>query len=63
MVKALALGARAGMIGRAYLWRLGANGQACVELDRRAVARGFGDPDRVHPPTRRRLERTGRTYP
>ena len=30
-VKALALGARAVMIGRAYLWGLGANGQAGVE--------------------------------
>ena len=31
MAKALALGARAVMIGRAYLWGLGANGQAGVE--------------------------------
>jgi heme/flavin dehydrogenase (mycofactocin system) len=31
VVKALALGARAIMIGRAYLWGLGANGQAGVE--------------------------------
>jgi pre-mycofactocin synthase len=31
VVKALALGARAVMIGRAYLWGLGANGQAGVE--------------------------------
>ena len=31
MVKALALGARAVMIGRAYLWGLAANGQAGVE--------------------------------
>jgi isopentenyl diphosphate isomerase/L-lactate dehydrogenase-like FMN-dependent dehydrogenase len=31
VVKALALGARAVMIGRAYLWVLGANGQAGVE--------------------------------
>jgi len=31
VVKALALGARAGMIGRAYLWGLAANGQAGVE--------------------------------
>jgi pre-mycofactocin synthase len=31
VVKALALGARAVMIGRAYLWGLSANGQACVE--------------------------------
>ena len=30
-MKALALGARAVMIGRAYLWGLGANGQAGVE--------------------------------
>jgi len=30
-VKALALGARAVMIGRAYLWGLAANGQAGVE--------------------------------
>jgi heme/flavin dehydrogenase (mycofactocin system) len=31
IVKAVALGARAGMIGRAYLWGLAANGQAGVE--------------------------------
>ena len=31
MLKALALGARAVMIGRAYLWGLGANGQTGVE--------------------------------
>ncbi|WP_345153369.1 alpha-hydroxy-acid oxidizing protein [Nonomuraea rubra] len=31
MIKALALGARAVMIGRAYLWGLAANGQAGVE--------------------------------
>jgi hypothetical protein len=31
VVKALALGARAAMLGRAYLWRLAANGQAGVE--------------------------------
>jgi L-lactate dehydrogenase (cytochrome)/glycolate oxidase len=31
VVKALALGARAAMIGRAYLWGLAANGQAGVE--------------------------------
>src|SRR5664279_902069 len=31
VIKALALGARAVMIGRAYLWGLGANGQAGVE--------------------------------
>ena len=31
VVKALALGARAVMIGRAYLWGLGANGEAGVE--------------------------------
>ena len=31
VVKALALGARAVLIGRAYLWGLGANGQAGVE--------------------------------
>src|SRR4051795_5794404 len=31
VVKALAFGARAVMIGRAYLWALGANGQAGVE--------------------------------
>ena len=30
-MKALALGAKAVMIGRAYLWGLGANGQAGVE--------------------------------
>ena len=30
-MKALALGARAVMIGRAYLWGLAANGQAGVE--------------------------------
>lgn len=30
MVKAVALGARAVMIGRAYLWGLAANGQAGV---------------------------------
>jgi L-lactate dehydrogenase (cytochrome) len=31
VVKALAVGARAVMIGRAYLWGLAANGQAGVE--------------------------------
>jgi L-lactate dehydrogenase (cytochrome)/glycolate oxidase len=31
VVKAMALGARAVMIGRAYLWGLAANGQAGVE--------------------------------
>ena len=31
MVKAVALGARAVMIGRAYLWGLAADGQAGVE--------------------------------
>ena len=31
MVKAVALGARAVMIGRAYLWGLAVNGQAGVE--------------------------------
>jgi isopentenyl diphosphate isomerase/L-lactate dehydrogenase-like FMN-dependent dehydrogenase len=31
VVKALALGAKAVMVGRAYLWGLGANGQAGVE--------------------------------
>ena len=31
VVKALALGAKATMIGRAYLWGLAANGQAGVE--------------------------------
>jgi L-lactate dehydrogenase (cytochrome)/glycolate oxidase len=31
VIKALALGARAVMIGRAYLWGLAANGQAGVE--------------------------------
>ncbi len=31
VVKAIALGARAVMIGRAYLWGLAANGQASVE--------------------------------
>jgi len=31
VAKALALGARAVMIGRAYLWGLGANGQTGVE--------------------------------
>jgi L-lactate dehydrogenase (cytochrome) len=31
MVKAVALAARAVMIGRAYLWGLAANGQAGVE--------------------------------
>jgi isopentenyl diphosphate isomerase/L-lactate dehydrogenase-like FMN-dependent dehydrogenase len=31
VVKALALGARATMIGRGYLWGLAANGQAGVE--------------------------------
>ena len=31
MAKALALGARAVLIGRAYLWGLAANGQAGVE--------------------------------
>ena len=54
VVKAVALGARAVMIGRAYLWGLAANGQAGVEnvLD---ILRGgiesalLGLGPRVHP--------------
>ena len=42
VVKALALGARAVMIGRAYLWGLAANGQAGVrERARPSSARGI----------------------
>ena len=48
VVKALALGARAVMIGRAYLWGLAANGQAGVEnvLDdpARRASRGAARP-------------------
>ena len=65
VVKALALGARAVMIGRAYLWGLAANGQAGVEnvLDilragidsslrglGRASVRELGPSDVVVPP-------------
>ena len=42
VAKALALGARAVMIGRAYLWGLGANGQAGVENVLDVIRDGLG---------------------
>lgn len=42
VVKALALGAKAVMIGRAYLWGLAANGQAGVENVLDIFAGGIG---------------------
>ena len=56
VVKALALGARAVMIGRAYLWGLAANGQAGVEnvldilrsgIDSTLLALGHADTDEI----------------
>ena len=56
VVKALALGARAVMIGRAYLWGLAANGQAGVEnvldilrngIDSTLLALGHSDTDEI----------------
>jgi isopentenyl diphosphate isomerase/L-lactate dehydrogenase-like FMN-dependent dehydrogenase len=41
VVKALALGAKAVMIGRAYLWGLAANGQAGVENVLDIIAKGI----------------------
>jgi heme/flavin dehydrogenase (mycofactocin system) len=58
VVKALALGARAVMIGRAYLWGLGANGQAGVEnvldilrggIDSALLGLGRGSVDELSP--------------
>jgi L-lactate dehydrogenase (cytochrome)/glycolate oxidase len=57
VVKALALGARAVMIGRAYLWGLAANGQAGVEnvldilrggIDSTLLALGKGSIAELH---------------
>jgi len=42
VVKALALGAKAVMIGRAYLWGLAANGQAGVENVLDILSGGIG---------------------
>ncbi|GAW50985.1 MULTISPECIES: pre-mycofactocin synthase MftD [unclassified Nocardioides] len=58
VVKALALGARSVMIGRAYLWGLGANGQAGVEnvldilrggIDSALLGMGLSSIDELHP--------------
>jgi pre-mycofactocin synthase len=58
VVKALALGARAVMIGRAYLWGLAANGQAGVEnvldilrggIDSALLATGHADVHELSP--------------
>jgi isopentenyl diphosphate isomerase/L-lactate dehydrogenase-like FMN-dependent dehydrogenase len=58
VVKALALGADAVMIGRAYLWGLAANGQAGVEnvleilrmgIDSTLLAMGKGSVDELTP--------------
>src|SRR5262249_39712475 len=47
VVKALALGARAVMIGRAYLWGLAANGQAGGEDVLRVFRNGMASTMRV----------------
>ena len=69
VVKALALGARAVMIGRAYLWGLGANGQAGVEnvLDMLrmridSALLGLGQEVGARPRARR-PDRAGRIHP
>ena len=58
VVKALALGARAVMIGRAYLWGLAANGQAGVEnvldvlrsgIDSALLGMGLSSIEELHP--------------
>jgi heme/flavin dehydrogenase (mycofactocin system) len=58
VVKALALGARSVMIGRAYLWGLAANGQAGVEnvldilrggIDSALLGMGLSSVDELHP--------------
>jgi heme/flavin dehydrogenase (mycofactocin system) len=58
VVKALALGARAVLIGRAYLWGLAANGQAGVEnvldllrggIDSALLGLGLASIDELHP--------------
>ena len=58
VVKALALGARAVMIGRAYLWGLAANGQPGVEnvldilrggIDSALLGLGLGSIDELSP--------------
>jgi heme/flavin dehydrogenase (mycofactocin system) len=58
VVKALALGARSVMIGRAYLWGLAANGQAGVEnvldvlrggIDSALLGMGLSSIDELHP--------------
>jgi isopentenyl diphosphate isomerase/L-lactate dehydrogenase-like FMN-dependent dehydrogenase len=58
VAKALALGARAVMIGRAYLWGLAANGQAGVEnvldllragLDSAVLGLGHSSVDQLSP--------------
>jgi heme/flavin dehydrogenase (mycofactocin system) len=58
VVKALALGARAVMIGRAYLWGLAANGQTGVEnvldilrggIDSSLLGMGLSSIDELHP--------------
>jgi heme/flavin dehydrogenase (mycofactocin system) len=58
VVKAVALGARAVMIGRAYLWGLAANGQAGVEnvlddlrggIDSTLMGLGVGSIHELHP--------------
>jgi isopentenyl diphosphate isomerase/L-lactate dehydrogenase-like FMN-dependent dehydrogenase len=58
VVKAIALGARAVMIGRAYLWGLAANGQAGVEnvldvlrggIDSTILGMGLASVDELEP--------------
>ena len=69
VVKAVALGARAVMIGRAYLWGLAANGQAGVEnvldilrggIDSALLGMGHSS---IHDLSRRRPGRAGRLPP
>jgi isopentenyl diphosphate isomerase/L-lactate dehydrogenase-like FMN-dependent dehydrogenase len=79
VAKALALGAKAVMIGRAYLWGLGANGQAGVEnvldllrdgLGSALIGLGHGAVDELKPSDlvippgfERRLGETGADAP
>ena len=69
VVKAVALGAKAVMIGRAYLWGLAANGQAGVEnvldilrggIDSALLGHGPQPTSRTSPPTTSSSRRASR---